>query len=133
MLTKTLLNQRPLVLSLARAIGTKDLKPDQRQKIDDDFRKPNMEQQTLRLKPQKKTKFSSFGEEKEYSLDADNKIQLDSLKQFKPFEPKEEFTRVAFDPNVRHRMQSIPNHLTYRYLYGHMPQQEAMSQYVAVN
>jgi large subunit ribosomal protein L13 len=30
-------------------------------------------------------------------------------------------------------MPSIPNHLTYRFLYGHMPQQEAMSQYVAVN
>lgn len=59
--------------------------------------------------------------------------KMESLKEFQPFEPKEEFTRVAFDPNVRHRLHEIPNHLTYRYLYGHMPQQEAMSQYVAVN
>jgi hypothetical protein len=109
-----------------------NLTPEQRQSIEDDFRKKNEEHQTLRTPKQKKAKFSSFGTNKEYNLRAD-RLGNSNLEEFKPFELKEEFTRIPFDPNVRHRLPSIPNHLTYRYLYGHMPSKEPMSQYVAVN
>lgn len=39
----------------------------------------------------------------------------------KPFEPKEEHTRLKFDPNIRHRPMEMPNHLIYRYMYGMIP------------
>jgi len=42
-------------------------------------------------------------------------------KGMKEYEIKNEATKIAFNPNVRHRLPSIPAHLHYRYLYGHMP------------
>jgi len=52
---------------------------------------------------------------------------MENFKDFEGFKPKEESTRIPFDPNVRHNLPNIPNHLTYRFLYGHMPQTEPMS------
>jgi hypothetical protein len=31
------------------------------------------------------------------------------------FVPKEEYTKIPFDPNIRHRLPEIPNHLMYRF------------------
>jgi hypothetical protein len=31
-----------------------------------------------------------------------------------PFHAKEEFTRIAFDPAIRHRLPTMPNDLVYR-------------------
>ena len=50
------------------------------------------------------------------------------------FVPKKEFTRLDFDPNVRHRMDSINNTILYRGLYDKpIPQKDPQSCYVAVN
>lgn len=51
----------------------------------------------------------------------------------KQYNLKDEHTRIPFDPNVRHRLPTVPNHVIYSYLYGHAPLTEAMSSYVAVN
>jgi len=51
-----------------------------------------------------------------------------------PFVPKEEFTRLKFDPNIRHNLDEIPNSLIHRTLNdGVLPQREPQSMYVAVN
>ena len=69
----------------------------------------------------KKVKFSSFAPSaKEYDLEPD-RIASMSLDKLKKFEPKEEFTRVKFDPNVRQNLPMMPNHLMQRMLYGHIP------------
>lgn len=47
--------------------------------------------------------------------------------------PKPEFSRIAFDPNVRLRLPEIRNSLAWRYLQGYEPDVEPQSQYVAVN
>ena len=49
-----------------------------------------------------------------------------------PFVPKEEYTRLPFDPNIRHRMEEMPNQLVYRALRGVIPEKEPESCYVAV-
>jgi hypothetical protein len=51
----------------------------------------------------------------------------------KDWEPKEEFTRLKFDPNVRHRLPEMPKDLAYRSLYHMPPQRKAQSAYVAIN
>lgn len=51
----------------------------------------------------------------------------------KQYEFKDEHTRIPFDPNIRHRLPTVPNHVMYSYLYGYAPLTEAMSSYVAVN
>lgn len=94
--------------------------------------KPENEKTTLRYMRPEKVKFSSVGENKEYFLHPDKANNM-TRKGLIDFKPKPEQTRIPFDPNIRHRLPTIPNHLTYRYLYGHMPQGEAQSCYVAVN
>ena len=37
------------------------------------------------------------------------------------FVPKPEYTRVKFDANIRHRMDTIPNSLIYRAVDGKLP------------
>lgn len=60
------------------------------------------------------------------------KMDLSKLKTPR-FETKDEFTRIPFDPNIRHRHTEMPLHLQYRFMYGHMPVGEPQSCYVAVN
>lgn len=57
-------------------------------------------------------------------------MKTDNLKNFLP---KEEVMRIPFDPNIRHRLPTLPHHIYYRAMYGHIPQTEAMSSYCAVN
>ena len=81
----------------------------------------------------KKVKFSSFSEkETEYNLTTNKMAQM-SLDTIPKFTPKEEFTRIKFDPNVRHRLPTMPAHLINHYIYGQKPVGETMSAYVAVN
>jgi len=40
------------------------------------------------------------------------------------FEPKEEYSRLKFDPNIRNRMEEMPNHIMYRAYDGSIPQLE---------
>lgn len=54
------------------------------------------------------------------------------ISKFERFTPKEDL-RIKFDPNVRHRLPEMPNHLQYGFMYGHSPETEAQSQYCAVN
>jgi len=49
------------------------------------------------------------------------------------FVPKPEYTRVKFDANIRHRMDTIPNSLIYRAVDGKLPPtDEPQSCYVSV-
>lgn len=75
----------------------------------------------------KKVKFSSMMKnEKEYTYDRDRTADK-SMEQFPEYVPKEGSTRIAFDPNIRHRLPSVPNHLMYRFMRGHAPTKEAQS------
>jgi hypothetical protein len=60
------------------------------------------------------------GETKGYVVDTLKGIR-DPLRVDKPFEPKHEYSRLKFDPNIRHVPMEMPNSLTYRYLYGIIP------------
>lgn len=46
--------------------------------------------------------------------------------------PKKEFTQLPFDPNVRHKIDDIENHLVWRGLVGFEPDYEPQSQYCAI-
>ena len=46
--------------------------------------------------------------------------------------PKEEYNKIPFDPNVRHRIDPIDNTLIYRALRGIEPEYEPQSNYVSV-
>ena len=82
-------------------------------------------------------KFSSFGggKEKVYPIEPDRSknFELDP-KVFSEFIPKEEFTRVPFNPNVRPNLPDLPSaDLTRKHLYGYADPGEPQSCYVAVN
>lgn len=82
----------------------------------------------------KKKKFSAFSAEpKEYAIEPDQSLRFEDKSEFSVFEPKEEFSRIPFDPNIRLRLPEIPNSLAWRYLQGFEPDVEAQSCYVAVN
>lgn len=36
-------------------------------------------------------------------------------------DPKEEYTRIKFEPGVRHNLSEIPNHIMYRAFDGAVP------------
>jgi hypothetical protein len=85
------------------------------------------------LTPQKPTKikFSSFLENsKEYEYNPAPKVNMDEFPEYKQ---KEEFSKIPFDENVRHRLPEIENHLMNQFYYGYKPEKEAQSSYVAVN
>mmetsp|Transcript_62731 Transcript_62731/g.86699 ORF Transcript_62731/g.86699 Transcript_62731/m.86699 type:complete len:94 (+) Transcript_62731:273-554(+) len=46
-------------------------------------------------------------------------------------DPKEEYTRLKFEPGVRHNLAEIPNHIMYRAFDGAVPDVEAQSCYVS--
>ena len=48
------------------------------------------------------------------------------------FFPKEEFTKLPFDPNTRLRHETMDNHIIYRALRGYIPDYEPQSNYCAV-
>lgn len=51
-----------------------------------------------------------------------------------PYVAKPEVSNVKFDPNVRPEMDTLPNHLIYRYMEnGGYPQKEPESNYVAIH
>ena len=87
----------------------------------------------------KKTlRFSSFSrsdQPKSYAVDQKEEQKKWMTGLEKSFEPKKEFSRegLEFDPNIRLRMDKIPNELLYRGLVGKTPDKEPQSCYVAVN
>lgn len=64
-----------------------------------------------------------MNKEKEYVLQPDRTDEK-KMDKFPEYQPKEEFTRIPFDENVRHRLPKIPNHLMYRFMYGIEPEAE---------
>jgi len=81
----------------------------------------------------KKVKFSAMMKnEKEYEYDRDRTAEK-SMDQFPEYKQKEGMDRIPFDPNIRHRLPEVPNHLMYQFMKGHAPIREPESQYVAVN
>ena len=70
----------------------------------------------------KKQKFSSFGKSEEYTVEADRMVPFENMSEFEPFVPKEEFSKIPFDPNIRHRLPTIPNHLVEKAFASHLPE-----------
>lgn len=102
--------------------------------IQDIHHKPkpsNFLHSTISPPQQEDIKFSSFlkKEDKTYTIAKPTKSAVVADR----FQPKQDFTQLKFDPNIRHRPMQMPNHLLYRYLYGIKPQKEAESAYVAVH
>jgi large subunit ribosomal protein L13 len=67
---------------------------------------------------------------KTYEYHPNFKVNLDDFPEYKQ---KEEFSKIPFDPNIRHRLPEIPNHLMNKFWYGVEPEKEAQSSYVVVN
>ena len=81
-------------------------------------------------------KFSSFGggPEKEYPMTPDRSKSYDISSFHTPFEPKEEFTRIKFDPNVREQLPELPSPDLLRKAWkGYADPGDPQSCYVAVN
>eukprot|EP00347_Sterkiella_histriomuscorum_P023073 403336055 len=85
---------------------------------------------SYRIPPKDEMKFSAFArKERDYSVDAVKPVQeID-----KPFEPKEEFTRMKFDPDVRSIVPEFENHVLYQWMDGQKAKRDAESSYVAIN
>ena len=79
---------------------------------------------TREVQPEKKLNFSAFsrGGQKNYSVEDQNKKRMTEIAE--PFVPKDEFTRIPFDPNIRHRMDDVDNTLIYRSLIYKEPDVE---------
>lgn len=76
---------------------------------------------TLKMVHPKKIKFSAMMEnEKEYDYDRDRTAEK-SMDQFPEYVQKEGMDRIPFDPNIRHRLPEVPNHLMYQFMKGHAP------------
>ena len=90
----------------------------------------NFGQSTLTSPKDEELKFSAFlKNEKTYTLPKQTKPLVVADR----FKAKPEFTQLKFDPNIRHRVMEMPNHLLYRYMYGIKPRKESESSYVAVH
>ena len=63
----------------------------------------------MNVKPDEKIKFSSFMEkEKVYDYSPNFKIDR---KDFPEYKQKEEFSKIKFDENIRHRLPELENHI----------------------
>lgn len=86
--------------------------------------------------PHKEGKFTAFlkGGEKDY-MPKDEWKNYENAAPPQEFHTKEEYSRIAFDPNIRHRIPSIPNSLIYRALgeVPYEPQHDPQSAYVALS
>jgi len=71
------------------------------------------------------------GKEKDYNVRDEWKKRV-SLTKPQPFVPKPEYSRLQFDPNVRHRMPEISNDTLYRMVGNYVPQKDPQSCYVAI-
>lgn len=90
----------------------------------------NFPQSTLSTPQESELKFSAFlKSDKTYKLPKENK----PIMQTERFQPKPEYTQLKFDPNIRHTVMEMPNHLLYRYMQGVKSKKEAESAYVAVH
>ena len=83
--------------------------------------------------PEKRLQFSAFArKERDYSIDIDAENKKKTSFMDAPFVPKPEYTTIKFDPNIRHRMDTMDNTLIYRALKGLEPDVEPQSMYCAV-
>jgi Ribosomal protein L13 len=88
------------------------------------------QQGTLSPPKEEDLKFSSFlRKEKTYTIPAAAASKVKAER----FVAKPEVTQIGFDPNIRHRVMKMPNHLLYRYMYGIVPKKGPESAYVAVH
>ena len=82
----------------------------------------------------KELRFSAFnkeGKERDYNVRDEWKKRV-ALTKPQPFVPKPEYSRLQFDPNVRHRMPEISNDTLYRMVGNYVPQKDPQSCYVAI-
>ncbi len=79
-------------------------------------------------------KFDAFkregAEAKDYSVKDEWKLKMKGMAE--PFTPKPEFSRLAFDPNIRHNMEDLPNDLIYRTFDVVPPKLPLQSAYVSI-
>jgi hypothetical protein len=97
--------------------------PEYKKKAAEAAPKRSDDNSTIKVVEPKKVKFSSFMEkEKEYTYQPDRAPErADFDKKFPGYEPKEEFRKIPFDPNVRHRLPEMPNDLMYGFMNGYRP------------
>ncbi len=78
-------------------------------------------------------KFSAFARKpRDYSVDEAEELKKKMAIKAEPFQPKKEYSRIEFDPNIRHRMDSMDNTLIYRALEYKEPHALPESMYCAV-
>ena len=81
----------------------------------------------------KSATFNRDGLVKDYQVSKESQWQKRMSKVAEDFVPKPEYTRVKFDANIRHRMDTIPNSLIYRAVDGTLPPvDEPQSMYASV-
>ena len=74
------------------------------------------------IQPEKKLRFSAFNRrQRNYEIDEREEQKKRLVEVSERFMPKEEFSKIPFDPNIRHRIDDIPNKLIYRALLGKEP------------
>jgi hypothetical protein len=75
------------------------------------------------VQPEQKLKFSAFArKERDYSYEPINRKMVQYHEE--AFKPKDEFTKIPFDPNIRHQFDDMDNHTIYRGLTGLTPEYE---------
>ena len=79
-------------------------------------------------------KLHNRGGEKDYTV-RDEWKKFEEKAPFIPFDTKEEFSRIPFDPAIRHRLPQMPNDLIYRAITesGLPPRLPPQSSYVAIH
>jgi hypothetical protein len=77
-------------------------------------------------------KFSAFAKKQRDYTPEDRVQAMINASSQERFQPKEEFTRLKFDPNVRHRLPEMDNTIVYRAMQGFEPDYEPQSNYVAI-
>ena len=84
-------------------------------------------------RPEKRLQFSAFAR-KERDYTPEDRILRQKKEQVIPetFFPKQEFTRMPFDPNVRMRHDEMDNYMILRNLQGYVEDYEPQSNYVAI-
>jgi hypothetical protein len=49
------------------------------------------------------------------------------MSKFPRFKPKEEFTKIPFDPNIRLRLPEFTEKEQYNFMFGEQPEEEPQS------
>ena len=97
------------------------------------FSTSNQIEDQREIQPEKQMKFSAFARKpRDYSVDEAEELKKRMAIKAEPFQPKKEYSRIEFDPNIRHRMDNMDNTMIYRALEYKEPHALPESMYCAV-